>query len=693
MIRLTVIDQLSNYVELDTYGNENVNLTLQVDDVRNIDSKNASYSKEFNLPATKTNNKFFEHFYDINRYNLNYNPYKNVKAFLYVDELLILEGFLKLVDVLDKSGEISYTVVLFNDVANIIETLGDATIKDLDFSDIKHNYTKQNVEDTFLDGGGVTLTAGGTSDDVYYPFINVGTGTVLEDFFGYFSFDFYSSYAMHLRLKYVIDKIFNFAGFTYESDFFDSNDFKNIYFDTDVGTTVKDAVGETIECDGLDNTLPATLSMIGGTATIPNWTNEDNDIDGNFNHNISKYTATYNTTLSITMVLDITATVFPASASLYLMGSYFNSNTNETNIISISDQFNYLVSSNTITFSGNINLNDGDTLQLYLYAEYGGVFQLPSGGNFSLSITHSPQQPTESVINQSIGDIKLADILKDITQMFNLTIDSKGNNKLKIEPYNDYITNTVIDWTKKVDVNEFKIEPIEVPKRIEFHHAQEDGDYYQDRYLTTQGTPFGSHIIELDVDSQDIVKIENNVFAAPYVANMDNTSVFTHTITEQDGENLKPYDNKPRLIYKVPANNLDELTPLFALSNFFDYSGAPNPAHGYVAMATFSSEKIENTDNNDNSLLYGLINTVDIPVLENQPLNTLFNKYWFTYINERYNVSNAVILKIEANLTPTDVFNFSFAYKVRIQDQLYRVNKIEYNTDRVELAKIELIRI
>lgn len=686
MIRLVVIDQQGSYKELDTYGNENVNLTLQVDDVRNIDTKNASYSKEFNIPATKNNNKFFEHFHDVNRYNNNYNPYVNVKAFLYVEELLILEGFLRLVDVVEKNTEISYTVVLFNDVANIIETLGDATMADLDFSDIKHERSVTNIYNSWFNTG-VTLTAGGTSTDVFYPYIENGSITILEDFFGYLNFDYYSSYVMNLRLKYVIDKIFAYAGFAYDSDFFNSDDFKNIYFDTDVESTVLDAVGETLECDGLDNALPATLSILGGTAFIPNWTNEDNDVDSAFNHNTSTYTAPYDTMLTITMTIDITATAFPATASLYLMGTYTDTSEGDSEIVTISDQFNYLVTANTITFSGQIDIQEGDTLQLLLYAEVGNLFQLPADGNYTLSITNSPQQPTESLINQGVGDIRLSDILKDVTQMFNLTIESKGNNKLKIEPYNDYISDTELDWTKKVDVNEFKLEPIEAPKRIEFHHAEETDDYYHDRYKRIQQIPFGSHYVELDVDSQDIVKIENNVFAAPYTKQLLNTNIYVQHITKQDGESFVPYANKPRLVYKRPASTNDDLFDFNALSVS---SGVANE-HTYNAH--FINEALLDADTNDNSLLYGLINTIDIPILNNQPINTLFNKYWFQYINERYNVSNSLIMKIEANLTPTDIMNFSFSYKIRIQDQLFRVNKIEYNTDRTRLAKIELLRI
>jgi hypothetical protein len=63
--------------------------------------------------------------------------------------VLVLEGFLRLLNVVDKDTEVTYNVVMFNDVANIIETLGDSTINDLDFTDIEHNITASNVHASF----------------------------------------------------------------------------------------------------------------------------------------------------------------------------------------------------------------------------------------------------------------------------------------------------------------------------------------------------------------------------------------------------------------------------------------------------------------------------------------------------------------------------------------------------------------
>ena len=55
MIKLLVYND-SGTVELDTYGDENINITYGIDDLRNIESKVGDYSKVFDLPATKNNN-------------------------------------------------------------------------------------------------------------------------------------------------------------------------------------------------------------------------------------------------------------------------------------------------------------------------------------------------------------------------------------------------------------------------------------------------------------------------------------------------------------------------------------------------------------------------------------------------------------------------------------------------------------
>jgi hypothetical protein len=695
MIRLVVKEQNSDKLhELDMFGNENINLTFQVDDVRDIESKNASYSKDFNLPATKRNNKFFEHYYVADRYNNNYNPYKNVKAFLYDDNILLMEGFLRLLNVLDKSTEITYNVVIFNDVANIIDTLGDSTIKDLDFTDILHEFTINNVLNSWTNTG-VTLSAGGTSNDVFYPIINDGQMTILDiEGNNIGLFNRYKNYVMNLRLKYVIDKIFEFSGFSYSSSFFDSTYFSKIYFDTGIESTELDAVGDTLTCDGLDNALPHSLVMEGaGVGLSLNWTNESNDVNNAFNHNNSVFVAPFVTSANFTVTLPISATAFPAIGSIYLVGVYIPNGAAESQIINLDTGFMYIQNNDNLTLSGSYDMSTGDTMALLIYAEANGLFEVASGGEYNLSITTNPQQPTLQVINADIGDIKLADILKDVFQIFNLTVESEQNSNLKIEPYNDYVSNEVIDWTKKVNVNEIIQEPLDIPKRIEFHHAEDSSDYNKGKYENSQGIPFGSHIVELDVDSDEVVTIQNNVFAAPYVNLLEGGTNYTQIIAEQDGETFKGYKNLPRLVFKRTFNNEDDFIDFGYIDTSASIIGLFNDIGEHTVNAHFYDESLEDADNNDNSLLYGLINPYDLYTLGSQPINTIFQSYWFDYINERYNTTNGLLYKAEIYLKPTDIGNFRFSKKVKIQNQEYRVNKIEYNTDKNSLSKIELIRI
>ena len=669
MIRLVVQNQVTEELqELDTFGNENIALTLQVDDVRDIESKNASYSKDFNLPATKRNNKFFEHYYNLDRYTTNYNIYKNVKAYLYVDEVLVLEGFLRLLNVVDKDTEITYNVVLFNDVANIIETLADATIKDLDFSDILHEFTTGNILNSWTDTG-VTLSAGGTSTNVFYPIVNDGQMTVLDlPFIGTVGvLNRYRNYVMNLRLKYVIDKIFSFAGFNYDSTFFDSSYFSKIYFDTGIESNEKDAVGDVVLDDDFNT-----------------------DIDGTV---FATYTAPHDLMLTVTTTIPVDAAAFPAQGYIDLIGTYTPSG-GSSEILYLDAAYLYIQGSDALTLSANIDLNSGDEIQ-FAFLQDQPLFEIPNvADNCNVVLLASPQQPTLQVINADIGDIKLADILTDVFKIFNLTLESMGNNEIKIETYNDFVSNTTLDWTKKVNINEMVIEPLEIPKRIEFLHAEDSSDFYKNKYLNLQGVPFGSHILEFDVDNDEILKIQNNVFAAPYVNLLEGGTKYTQVIAEQDGETFKGYKNLPRLVFKrtfVDENDFLDLGYIDTAASSF--AGLSNSISLQTVNAHFYDESLSSADNNDNSLLYGLINTYDLNTLNSQPLKTLFQSYWFNYINEKYNITNGLLLKAEINLNSTDIFNFSFAYKVKIQDQEYRVNKIEYNTDKNSLSKVELLRI
>lgn len=689
MIRLVVQNQQNGeFVELDTFGNENINLTLQVDDIRDIEHKQASFSKDFDLPATKKNNKFFEHFYNVDRYTTNFNIYKNTKAFLYSEDVLLLEGYLKLMNVVDKNTEVTYNVVMFNDVANIIETLADATINDLDFTDINHDLTPLNIVLSWV--GLTALDSGGTTDNVYYPLIN--DGQIYVDADGLYMQNYQNNYVLNINLKYVIDKIFNLAGFSFESSFFESDYFKSIFFDIGINYNSSDLENETIIAtvgSGTDSVGVNNGTNIGSSldsATALAFVNEFGDTSSLFDKNTSTFTASFNTYINV----EYTVTIYNESTFQYGdLRLYANDeNIGQVFLNEAPSAGNPTVE--TKTFNASLFVESGDTVTFKFVSTFAQLMIDNANASISINILNAP---TDVIIKANLGDIALEDILKDVITAFNLTLESKQNNIIKIEPHSDYITDKVIDWTKKINSNEFVIEPIEIPKRLVFKHVVEDDDYYHKKYKNIHNTEYGSQVLEFDVDSTEVKTIELNVFAAPFTKQIDFTNINLQHIATDNGVELERFANAPRLIFKNPFGydvNLtvqDDNGAIFGagysnINNGTQYDGSNNNLAPLPQVTT-----------DGNSLLFGFTNSVYTPTLANIPSNTLYNKFWANYINEKYNSTNGLILKAEFNLKPTDIYNFSFASIIKIQEQHYRVNKIEYNTDRNTLAKVELLRI
>ena len=101
----------------DIYEEEDIPLSLSIDDFKNVAEKVQSYSKDFNLPATKRNNKIFTHLFDVTKIQdaFSFNPYVKTQCILKQDGYDIFQGYLKLLDIVNKEDEISYSVNLYSE--------------------------------------------------------------------------------------------------------------------------------------------------------------------------------------------------------------------------------------------------------------------------------------------------------------------------------------------------------------------------------------------------------------------------------------------------------------------------------------------------------------------------------------------------------------------------------------------------
>ena len=226
----------------DLYENEDIPLSLSVDNFKNVAEKIQSYSKAFNLPATKRNNLIFDNMFEVTRSDdgIIFNPYVKTQCILKQDSFILFQGYLRMLDITDKDGEISYNVNLYSEAVALADFLKDKTFSELDFTELEHLYNYDNIKNSWNGTGtGITYTNASTSGfrdanlTVKYPFCDWNHQYTYNSTSNPALPSLESSFRPFINVKYLIDRIFNQTAFpfTYESTLFDSLEFKNLYMD------------------------------------------------------------------------------------------------------------------------------------------------------------------------------------------------------------------------------------------------------------------------------------------------------------------------------------------------------------------------------------------------------------------------------------------------------------------------------
>jgi hypothetical protein len=241
-----VVEVLIEGKRLDVFEGFDFSFNYGVADIRNPEKRSTEYSKTINCPATKNNDALFGHIYDVNISNnydantsnidVNFNPNKKADARVIADGVEVMAGVVQLRKIIQKGHAYTYEVVFIGKLLNIFSVLGDKKLNDvgdnalplIDFSDLNHDYTYANVVDSWS-----------YNRDYVYPMVDTATN------FEYFS-DGGRVYRVEdfkpfFKLKNIIDRIFDFAGFTYTSSFLSGSVFSRLITGDIKESTLSDA--------------------------------------------------------------------------------------------------------------------------------------------------------------------------------------------------------------------------------------------------------------------------------------------------------------------------------------------------------------------------------------------------------------------------------------------------------------------
>jgi len=710
----------------DLYEDEDIPLSLSVDDFKNVAEKVQSYSKAFNLPATKRNNRIFDNIFEITRSydGVIFNPYKKTKCVLKQDGFILFEGYLRMLDVTDKEGETSYNVNLYSEVVALADVLGDGAFRDLDFTELAHEYNRTEIVNSWNDSGtGITYTNPSTSgfrnafSTVKYPFVDWNHQYTVDATSGEPVLrNLESSFRPFINIKYLIDRIFQATPFTYESSFFNTADFKKLFMDFNWGGNGFPTPNNTFAASWVFGTgatsnvgtgaykafrlLPET--SVGGVAgsTLPP------------NYNTSTYIITATTTnemynVSYNFKLENT-TIVPASAQcrwIHKIGGVAQPDIDyAVRFMTGAGQF--------LPYSGSFDivLNTGDTLEAQFFTANAFVQQseIPAFSSSAVFVQSSSFVNTAGLLTlrEEIGQW---DFLKGLITMFNLVTlpDEDNPNNIKIEPYSDVFIPTATagntlanrgiehDWTEKIDVSEMKLTPLtDLNRKTIFKFVEDDDDYSFNQYKNLVGGHlYGSKKFNAG-NEFNILFGEDEIVAEPFAATVVKPlmSQFPSFITPavysmNDDGTSDSFDNSPRIMYNngVKPTGVDYYIPAQngvtsnTETDFLQFSHLTD-------IPTITSSPPLLTDTRD--FHFGecqLMTGVGAPTV-----NNLFNMYWLPYYSELYNPDTRT-MTIKVNLSPADINTFKFNDTVYIKNRVFRVNKIDYKPN--DLATVEFILI
>tara|TARA_R110002051_G_C8760997_1_gene501675 strand:- start:150 stop:3611 length:3462 start_codon:yes stop_codon:yes gene_type:complete len=279
---------------LDLQDEPNISLNFQFADVKEPETRKASFSQTFKLPFTDNNNDFFQNWYNVNLETLVFSTRTKFDAVLYIGTVSQMEGSLQLKSVYQKAQY--YEVVLMSNTATLFNVIGDNRLKDVFLNDdgsysvdFNHIYDQNtlarswdgtssafvnepggvSLRDTTVDVQKIMYPMSVTEPRFYYDpeedsFLNMSQANID-------SLSWNASYQLTVKLnqfrpaiqlKTLLKLIIARAGFSYSSEFIDGDYFGKLFMTT----------GNHLEASNIPTVNPAVApSGLMYVANDSNW--------------------------------------------------------------------------------------------------------------------------------------------------------------------------------------------------------------------------------------------------------------------------------------------------------------------------------------------------------------------------------------------------------------------------------------
>ena len=673
--------------KLDLNKDLEASLTFSIDDIKEFASRNTSYSKTIVIPGTNQNNFVFGNIFDVNVFNdydanldnvgYNYNAAKSAQCLVYQDNIQVFKGIIRILEITIVKDVVEYECAVFGELGGFSTNVGDQLLSELDFSEYDHTFDIATIEASWTQPIG---------SGYYYPLIDYGYTT---DGIDYPVLNFRPAF----HAKEYIDKIFEAAGYTYESDFLDSDLFKKLIIPNNTDLVY-------VQVDQLFNrsrpltSLPSAPQILpGGTPYVVTYTTDVGDQYASDTAGTITYgratNITINALVEVRLAIENTGGVpFTTRVRLYKNSGILLDSQQETVPPGTFSSYNY-------SLDAFVTLATTDFLYVQVESDVGyDQIRILSA---SFSGVGDPVIKFDAAYGDDVtaasfvpADVKQIDFLTSIIQMFNLYIteDKDKDRHLVITPFPDFYDTdrtNVLNWTKKLDRSKVvKIKPLsEVNARVLEFKYKDDTDYYNTLYKDKYAYVYGTRRYDTSLEFVKAVDKVEVIFAATPMINVQGEdSRLVPAIFKNNAGTVERMKSKIRILWRTEANvTCDSWTISDGMVTLGTYTDYPYAGHW------------DNAESPAYDLLFGAPNEVYFTSDETYPSANLFNEYWSLYVAEITD-KDSKLLTAYFLLDPVDILNLDFSKFVFISGQYYRLNKIEdYDTLYPDVTLCELLNV
>ncbi len=703
-----------DFVRVDLMEEELISLTQVIQDVSDIDKLFTDYSRTFNLPASKTNNKIFKHWYNPDVEGFDANVF--CESRIELNHLHFRFGKIQLNEVVMKFGEPSmYKVTFFGNTVTFKNKINEDELSDLVWlNNFNHDADADYIKAALEYGKDVTVDSVVYSDAVIYPLIahsqsyiydnqngsanlsnglNISTNTSHHQQRGVVPEDLKPA----IPVKNIIKAIEEQYNITFKTgEFFDSSAMNNLYLwlHRAKGRITGDLVTE------LSNT---TFNCTSGTSNCNHYNGVTYDSvqfsNGDYIFT-QRFSESANPPTPMEEGFEFTVTITPASNTIpytieivdSLTDSIVATASNLTNIQSHSigygfGQSNALALNESKRLFARVRSVDALTFSAALSIEHSFYDSDTQNRDFGLTANYTSSSSSivtsaTIIITEQIPNLSIKDFLNGLFRAFNLTAYVDFNDEIVVKTLDNYYAGgDSFDITEYVKTDQHTVGEALPFSNVDLEYSEPKSILAQ-TFLSMNNRRYGELNYIGDASKKNEYKITLPFEHMLYERLQDKTSdaltlIQTGSFLDDD---LNPSIGQPLLFYGVAR------TGIYASPINFLYSTRPDT---YGALCPIGANYTLNNywmPHNANELgtssiapTYNLNFGSEIDSYQLTDYggnnNSLFQTYYDNYITRVFNKKTR-IFKFNAILPLKVLLNLTLDDLIVVGTRAYTINKM-----------------